>query len=339
MKIYLEEISLEVLSYYSMKEVIEMYKQLKPMLSAKEQIEHLKNKGVKFELISDIDAEKYLKENNNYFKLTSYRKNFPKYEIGENMGKYIDLDFKMLSDMSIIDMRFRKVMLSIVIDLEHYIKVKILNIIENTSKDGYREVEGYINELKSKGGYDNLETELSKSTQSTYCSQMAQKYSAGYPVWVFIEIIPFGRLISFYMFLANKLHDKDMIDDAYLLKNVRELRNACAHNNCILNDLKAGTATHKANYSILKELSNCCISRKRISKRMSNIRVQQIVTLLYLSRRIVTSDGVYDHQCTILNELKRRIEHHIDYYKKNPLITGNLTFLNKIIDMWYNKSV
>jgi len=50
-----------------------MYKQLKPMLNAKEQIEHLKNKGVKFELISEINAGKYLKENNNYFKLTSYK--------------------------------------------------------------------------------------------------------------------------------------------------------------------------------------------------------------------------------------------------------------------------
>ena len=81
-----------------------------------------------------------------------------------------------------------------------------------------QEFNGYINELKSKGGYDNLETELSKSTQSTYCSQMAQKYSAGYPVWVFIEIIPFGRLISFYMFLANKLKDKKCLMKHIYLK-------------------------------------------------------------------------------------------------------------------------
>ena len=57
-----------------------MYKQSKPMLNLNEQINHLKNKGIKFELISEVDAKNYLKENSNYFKLTSYRKNFFKYE-------------------------------------------------------------------------------------------------------------------------------------------------------------------------------------------------------------------------------------------------------------------
>ena len=110
-----------------------MYKHSKPMLNASEQINHLKDKGIKFELISEIDAENYLKGNNNYFKLTSYKKNFPKYEKGENFRKYINLDFKMLMDLSIIDMRIRKAMLSIVLDLEHYTKLKLLSKVENSS--------------------------------------------------------------------------------------------------------------------------------------------------------------------------------------------------------------
>lgn len=95
-----------------------MYKELKPMLNAEELIKHLESKGVKFELTSIQDARKYLEENNNYFKLVSYRKNFSKYEQGNNKGKYINLDFKMLEDLSIIDMRLRKTMLSIVLDKE-----------------------------------------------------------------------------------------------------------------------------------------------------------------------------------------------------------------------------
>lgn len=121
-----------------------MYKELKPMLTPQELINHLEEKGVKFKLINKEDAQKYLEENNNYFKLVSYRKNFPKYENGENIGKYIDLDFKMLMDLSIVDMRIRKTMLSIVLDLEHYTKVKLLSKIENTSKDGYTIVEEYM---------------------------------------------------------------------------------------------------------------------------------------------------------------------------------------------------
>lgn len=316
-----------------------MYQKLKPMLNAEEQITHLKNKGVKFELMSEVDAENYLKANSNYFKLTAYRKNFQKIDSGPNEGKYVGLDFKLLTDMAIIDMRLRKVLLEIVIDLEYYIKIKILNSIENSTKDGYIEVEDYINYLKNTGTYSYLETELNRNLQSTYCGELAQKYFGNYPVWVFIEIIPFGSLINFYMFLANRFADKTMVEEAYLLKNVRELRNACAHNNCILNDLNLKTARHPTNYKILRELSNTGFTQTTTSRRMSNARIQQVVTLLFLAKNVITSSGIYDHHCERLQELKKRVEHHIDYYDKNLLIKGNFEFLNKIIDEWYTKSV
>ena len=316
-----------------------MYQKLKPMLNAEEQINHLKNKGIKFELISEEDAERYLKENSNYFKLTSYRKNFQKYTEGLNTGKYIGLDFKMLLDMAIIDMRLRRVLLNIVLDLEHYIKVKILNVIESTTKDGYIEVIEYINDLKEKGIYEQLEKELKKSFQSIYCKEIAQKYNGDYPVWVFMEIIPFGRLISFYMFLANKVADKKMIDEAYLLKNVRELRNACAHNNCILNDLRTGTAQHKTNYSIKRELAKCNFGNRSIPRKMNNARIQQIVTLLFLAKKTITSSGVREYHISSLQDLKMRINRHLEYYGKDTLVRESFDFLNKIIDCWYTKGI
>ncbi|MBR3720874.1 MAG: Abi family protein [Clostridia bacterium] len=316
-----------------------MYKDIKPMLNAEELINHLEAKGVKFELISKEDAKKYLEENNNYFKLSSYRKNFPKYDKEENEGKYIDLDFKMLVDLSIIDMRLRKTMLSMVLDLEHYAKVRLLSKVENETKDGYTLVEEYIQELKDKKEYVFLENELNKNIESTYCGDLVEKYKDEYPIWAFIEVIPFGRFIRFYMFVANKFQDKDMIDEAYLLKNVRELRNACAHNNCILNDLRAETSKYKTNYRIINEIAKIGISKDSRNKRMSNSRIQQIVTLLYLNKNIVTSKGVLNYQVKILQELKSRIEHHSDYYSKNTLIEANFVFLNKIIDNWYNNNI
>ena len=54
---------------------------------------------------------------------------------------------------------------------------------------------------------------------------------------------------------------------------------------------------------------------------------------------MITSNGVLEHQTKILQELKSRIEHHIDYYSKNLLVKTNLEFLNKIIDNWYTKRV
>lgn len=316
-----------------------MYKETKPMLNAEELTRHLEEKGVKFELISKGDAKKYLEENNNYFKLASYRKNFQKHEIGDKKGKYINLDFKMLMDLSIIDMRLRKTMLSMILDLEHYTKIRMLSKVEYATKDGYTLVEEYIQDLKDKEEYQYLENELNKNIRGTYCGDLVAKYKDEYPIWAFIEIIPFGRFIKFYMFVADRLKDKAMIDEAYLLKNVRELRNACAHNNCILNDLTVGTSKYKTNYKILKDLSQIGISKETRNKRMSNSRIQQIVTLLYLNKNIITSEGVIKFQKQSLQELKSRIEHHIDYYSKNTLIQANLNFLNKIIDNWYTMSI
>ena len=245
----------------------------------------------------------------------------------------------MLMDLSIIDMRIRKTMLSIVLDVEHYAKVKLLSKMENESKDGYTIVEEYMQDLKSKNEYECLESELNKNKTGTYCGDLVTKYDGEYPIWVFVEIVPFGRLIKFYRFIAEKLKDKKMINESYMLMDVRELRNACAHNNCIINDLKSGTSKYPANYIILNTIAKMGISKKVRDNKLSNTRIKQLITLLYLNKNIVTSEGVLNHQAKSLNELKERIEHNIDYYEKNELIKTSFNFLNKIIDIWYTNSI
>lgn len=103
---------------------------LRPMLKISEMVPYLKNKNIKFELVSEYDAEKYLKENNNYYNVTAYKNNFPKYQCGQLAGKYIDLDFAYLKDLSIIDYRTRMLLFKMIIDIEHYLKIRILNKVE-----------------------------------------------------------------------------------------------------------------------------------------------------------------------------------------------------------------
>lgn len=44
----------------------------KPRLSLDEQIQHLKDKGILFNIMDEDSAKQYLKYNNNYNKLTSF---------------------------------------------------------------------------------------------------------------------------------------------------------------------------------------------------------------------------------------------------------------------------
>jgi len=119
---------------------------LRPMMKISEMVPYLKTKNIKFELISEDKAEKYLRDNNNYYNITSYKNNFEKYMIdGVFVNKYIDLDFAYLKDLAIIDHRVRLLFFKMIIDIEHYLKIRILNLIENIEdEDGYRIVNLYL---------------------------------------------------------------------------------------------------------------------------------------------------------------------------------------------------
>ena len=106
----------------------------KPILNIDEQIEHLENKGVKFSIMDK--NQEFLANNNNYFKLTAYRKVFKKHPDGLFVDKYVDLDFAMLKDLSIIDMRLRYALLHMALDIEHFAKVKIMSTLEKNNDDG-----------------------------------------------------------------------------------------------------------------------------------------------------------------------------------------------------------
>lgn len=107
---------------------------LKPMMKISDMVPYLKNKNIKFECCLEGDAEIYLKGNNNYYNVTAYKNNFVKYQCGKLKGKYIDLDFAYLKDLSIIDYRTRLVLFKMIIDIEHYLKIRILNVLNKYQK-------------------------------------------------------------------------------------------------------------------------------------------------------------------------------------------------------------
>lgn len=115
--------------------------ELRPMMKISEMVTYLKEKNIKFIECSEIDAEKYLRENNNYFNVN----NFIKYQCGNLKGKFIDLDFDYLKDLSIIDYRVRIVLFKMIIDIEHYLKIRKFNEIEEIfEEDGYNIVNLYL---------------------------------------------------------------------------------------------------------------------------------------------------------------------------------------------------
>lgn len=307
----------------------------KPMLNTEQQIEHLKKKGITFNICSEEEAYKYLRYNNNYFKLSSYRKNYDQIVGGKNDGKYLNLDFGYLRDLAIIDMKLRYTIVQLALDIEHYAKMEILRLLEDNEEDGYSIRDDFFNSI-SEIQLQMTKNEINRNENTTYCGDLFKRYPEKFPVWVFLEMIPFGRMVSFYKFCADRYSSNQMENNYFLLKVCKEVRNASAHSSCILNNLRMGTKKYNSRYPVMRELSKIKeISTQSRDKRMSNSRMQQIITLLYTYNKIVTSDGVKCKAKKILKELQERMIKNSIYYDKNDMIMANFKFLSIVIDNWY----
>lgn len=320
--------------------------ELKPMLHINEMVDYLKLKNIKFERISEKDAENYLKNNNNYYNLTSYKNNFEKYFVnGIFIDKYIDFDFSYLKDLSIIDHRLRLILFKMIIDIEHYLKIKILNTIESIDEeDGYRIVNRYLEQDFYNVKFPKkVHNSIFKKVGSEYYQKIFLKYDLdkdkkleNIPIWEFLEIITFGELVNFYDFYTNEYKLKDENKDVYILRDIVKLRNAVAHNNCILSELNMKKNKYPPSYKIIQFLNNCNIGKDTRSKKLSNSRIRQITYTLYMFNEIVTSDGIKNNVKKDINELFfDRIIKHKEYYNNNELLKSIYCYFKKIIENNY----
>jgi abortive infection bacteriophage resistance protein len=326
----------------------------KPMLIPTEMIDHLEGKGVRFDLCSKESAIAFLKRKNNYFKLTAYRKNYPKHPDGANKGKYIDLDFEHLVELSKMDCRLRYAILPMSLDIEHHLKTRILTIVENGHRgDAYSIVREYICSLDEpqKTTLKNY-IDPAKNLDIYRCS-LINKHRGNYPIWAFVEIIPFSELIYFYTYVLKKytcepceLKDKS---DCFgidcirikriermknMLNSVRSIRNAAAHNSCILNDLSRNSMNPTAQLELRLHLYKF-MNAKYAQSRLTCARVQQLITLLYIHDTLITSDEMWHERFSQMKDvITTRFFRHREYFNTNYIVADTLEFLKYIVDNW-----
>ena len=324
--------------------------ELRPMMKISEMVPYLKEKNIKFDIFSEEKAEKYLRDNNNYYNVTAYKHNFERYFIdGEFVDKYIDLDFAYLKDMAIIDHRVRLVLFKMIIDIEHYLKIRILNLIENIdAEDGYRIVNMYLEkDFNDENFPRKLHSSIFKKVGSEYYNKIFSKYDIdkdkkleNIPVWEFLEIITFGELVNFYEFFAKEYDLKKEIKNVFILREVGKLRNAVAHNSCVLCDLDKKDNQFAPDYKVIDFLNKCGINKDTRDNKLSNSRIRQITYTLYMFNEIVTSDGVKKNVTEDINNLFfDRIIHHKEYYNNNELLKSIYSYFEKIIKTNYTVNI
>lgn len=206
----------------------------KKKLGFSEQIEFLKNKNITIDSdnIGDNADEKEVREilekRNSLFKLKTFSSGYDK----DCEDKYIDLDFKTLHRFNILDTSFRALVLEISLMCEHLLKVKINYLCSTNSKDdGYEVVQGYFHEK----GFPSEFVRYKRKNKNYYMANFMNRYAnkiGEMAVWNLLEILTFSETIDFYNFYLDYFNKKTL--RIFELKPVKSLRNAAAHNNCIL---------------------------------------------------------------------------------------------------------
>jgi abortive infection bacteriophage resistance protein len=252
---------------------------MKKLLSIDELIEHMKNKGITFDEISVDDAKIFLQKNNYYMKLAAYRSNYEKCTIGKRAGQYKKLDFAYLKELSTIDMYLRYIIMDMCLDIEHAIKVRLIDdITNNPLEDGYDMVRRFIAKDDNLRILKNIRSHKS----GEYCKDLIEKYYPYFPVWVFVELISFGDLLYFCSFY-EQVYGVKIVNNT-LMNTVRDVRNAAAHSNCLLNKMTEKIDSTK---QVNNDISNFVKGMSDISKtsRVNNLKYKftnSFITLLYV---------------------------------------------------------
>lgn len=319
----------------------------KPKQTAPQLITKMKSKGITFKYITEEKATEYLTDKNNYLRTAAYRKNYQKYNNGLNIGKYIDLDFSYLQELSTIDMHFRFLVSKMCLDIEHDLKVRMLKDIETDSTtDGY----DIVNTFLSHNSY--IIGKLEATSASPFTSDLIHKYFTvqriynpqkgkkenkitlydDCPAWVLLEMLTFGDFIKFYEFYYfTRSYSKISFP---VINLVKSLRNGAAHNNCILADLAHGTSRPPAEISqaIAKIAS---INTTQRQKKLSCRPMLEFIALLY-TYNLIVSDKVKHHRTLELEDLFfNRMLQKGGFFLKNELIKSNYEFACKVIDFLF----
>jgi len=316
----------------------------KPMRSPTDLVTMLKDeKGITFSHMDTTEAEAYLSDRNNYLRTACYRKNYDKHQTGANKEKYIQLDFMYLVELSRLDMYLRSHLLQMCIDIEHALKVAVISDIEkNPAEDGYTVVDSFLAQNP-----DVIDS-ISKKVDSVFTGDLITKYfdlcyvfdskgnvrteilNVDCPIWVLVEVLAFKDFMRFLKFYTG-LYPGRMNVNHKLLNTVRNLRNACAHNNCILTSLRPG-ATQPTAVVSQRVASIATIAKEERKNKLSCRPLFEVVCLL-MEYETWVSEQLRKRRLDALKEFAHgRLVRNEDYFSGNQVISTSVAFLQKIID-------
>lgn len=302
-------------------------------LTVHEIIEYCKSDlGITFNLMDEEKAANFLEKHNYFFRLKQYA------EIAQEKtksGKYIGVDFGQLVELSTIDMFFRKLMLKMTIDFEHYLKVNLINESQNNSDD-----DGYLVVTKFMETHNRTKTAIENIGNSNilfYNRTPFNKYVENPSVWALADMIQFSDFVDFYSFYYDFFHLKCEYINHF--DSVRRLRNAAAHNACMLCSFKPASWFHsdlETNFELLN--ANLGISNGVISSSMKVPVLNDFTVMLSVYTKLITSEQIKQKTFEELTDFfDNRMILRKQYFEGNNELKNAYSFARKVLDYYSSK--
>lgn len=286
-------------------------------------IADMEEKDIQFNLISTHDSIEYLRNNNYYFKLTAYRKNFKK----EN-GKYCDLDFAYLVDLATIDAHLRYLLIDMCLNIEHSIRTKLLDqITMDEREDGYSIVEGF--KESNPEGYNTTMQFVERYKYSKGPNGMHAKHHDNPSIWMLVENMSFGVLCYFAEYYYSKSNFNNIKSISYLIRYAKNLRNASAHNSCLILNLFEDTEELQYPSRYVREINN---RNYQIEESyLHDRKINDLISLFYLHSQY-TSKKVRAYNLRDCYSFITRCRKNEQYYKNCPKLKKAFEIFTKIVD-------
>ena len=219
------------------------------------------------------------------------------------------------------------------------------DLTKNEKEDGYH----IVRELFSK--YPFMVDHINQKKYNSACADLIHKYENNWAAWTLIEVLSFGDFIKLYELYYSLYPEQvnEVVSD--LIWPLKFIRNASAHNNCLLNTLrKPYVYTHlydKKRKTIIvnKRLSSMLssirtITKKNRKKKMSNPVIHDFVASLFLFDEICTSQVFKKKIFTELKEfMEGRLIKNKDYFSNDCVLTSIYGFVKNIVDYLYERNV
>lgn len=370
----------------------------RPKLTVPQQISCMKDNGIRFEIFPEEQAAEFLTHRNFFFKVKAFAKNFDKWRLEDgSLGRYMNLDFAYLVELSKLDAYLRSFVLGASLDIEHFLKVRINEAIMTDSMcDGYQVVSDFLNyddarkaqlvaakledahmkaaaeeitrlasdalgcmkegtadaRFRAAGCLDDLrkvvdaqtgridlrhvEKSISLLSMSSYSRSMADKYGkpGNMAVWNFMELVSFGDLISFYKYyFVECVPQKN--DTAQKIKPLlfpaKTLRNAAAHNSCLLHGMRERLS--KPVGAVAKALrDNYGYDAEQVGATRRVPVVHDLSALLVCYDHVVEGPGVRSRRAKEMRTLQKRFMENAHYFTKQPEVTAVVGFIAALLE-------